>query len=123
MSYNIGDIGHGGIIFFVDSSGEHGLVAAETDQSSASWYFAKGDCSLLELNGFSDWFLPSKDQLGLMFTNLYRQGLGKFAGEKYWSSTEYDKHTHYAWDQYFVRGSQTACKKSFYRHVRAARAF
>ena len=33
--YSVGDMAHGGIIFYVDPSGEHGLVAAEFDLESA----------------------------------------------------------------------------------------
>ena len=34
--YEIGDIAHGGIVFWVDETGEHGLVAATVDQSVSS---------------------------------------------------------------------------------------
>jgi hypothetical protein len=37
--YSIGNIAHGGIIFLVDKSGLHGLVALEEDQSSEVTFF------------------------------------------------------------------------------------
>jgi hypothetical protein len=50
-SYSIGDFAYGGIVFYVDGSGQHGLVCAKTDASSGvRWYagthgftHAKGD--------------------------------------------------------------------------------
>lgn len=49
--YSIGDFAQGGIVFWLDESGQHGLVCAKTDQSSGvRWYAgtngntqAKGD--------------------------------------------------------------------------------
>lgn len=38
-TYAIGDFAYGGIVFWVDESGQHGLVCAKTDQStSIHWY-------------------------------------------------------------------------------------
>jgi len=40
-----------------------------------------------EVNGFVDWFLPSQDELELLYKNLYQKGKGGFKPEIYWSST------------------------------------
>lgn len=71
-----------------------------------------------------NWFLPSKDELGLIYTNLYNQPtpIGGFASSSYyWSSSENDAFT--AKRQYFQDGSWDSLGKYAGKHVRAVRAF
>ena len=42
----------------------------------------------LVLNGFSDWLLPSLDELAMIWSELASEGLGNFANHTYWSSTQ-----------------------------------
>ena len=42
------------------------------------------------LSTYSDWFLPSLDELQLMYDNLHVFTVGGFANLSYWSSTEYE---------------------------------
>ena len=78
-------------------------------------------CANLSLGGYSDWFLPSKDELNLMYTNLKVAGVGGFAEEGYWSSSEFSAYG--AWGQHINDGSQEASGKYGTYRVRAIRAF
>jgi len=42
---------------------------------------------LLNINGFTGWRLPTREELNLMYVNLKLQGLGSFKDDFYWSST------------------------------------
>lgn len=80
-------------------------------------------CDDLVLNGYDDWFLPSLDELDLMYENLHRKGLGGFVSSYYWSSSEVSSF--YAWYQDFGDGSQKGFGYGKFnsRYVRAVRAF
>jgi hypothetical protein len=45
-------------------------------------------CRDLYYGDYNDWFLPSEEELTLMYKNLAASGLGGFRNEPYWSSTE-----------------------------------
>jgi hypothetical protein len=77
-------------------------------------------CAAFEAGGFKDWFLPSKDELDLMYKNLESRGLGSF-NHWNWSSSEHNDR--YAWYQYFGDGSQTTNSKNGTNRIRAVRAF
>jgi len=69
--------------------------------------------------GKTDWFLPSKDELNLLY--LQRSAIGGFASGYYWSSSEGDWRN--AFVQYFRDGYQTDSNKSDPFYVRPVRAF
>lgn len=144
----------GGIIFYLDTSGLHGLVCAATDQGTMIGWGCPGAqipganssnigqgqkntndinqgcsdttkaayiCSNLLLNGYSDWFLPSKNELLLMYTNLKENNIGNFTNSTYWSSTE--MNSDFAWQVIFNNGISQGGSKSTKTSVRAVRAF
>ena len=99
---------------------KHGLIAAPSDQGTPAWgcegniilgadgtdigtgnqntidIIARCDtiviaarlCGNLVLGGYSDWYLPSKVELNKLYLN--RVAIGGFAGDLYWSSSEYN---------------------------------
>jgi hypothetical protein len=70
----------------------------------------------------SDWWLPNKSELGLMYTNLKLSGLGSFTGNYYWTSSEPDGSN--AWAQAFNDGSVNAnIGRSLSAYVRPIRGF
>ena len=70
------------------------------------------------LNGYTDWFLPSKDELNLLYQQ--KSVVGGFATNYYWSSSEGGSYD--AWYQYFGDGYQ-GYGKDLTLPVRAVRAF
>ena len=123
----IGVIYQGGVVFYLDGNGG-GLIAAPSNQSSGSnWYTAISLCSNLTLGGYSDWFLPSKYELNLMYLYIGQGNtgpggnVGNFSDNFYWSST--DDGVNYAWGQLFSNGFQGYYDKNSTGYVRAVRAF
>jgi hypothetical protein len=151
-AFAIGQSYGGGIIFWLDGTCEHGLIAATSDQSTgAEWgcdgYQISGTstaigtgqantaaivsgcsqagtaariCYDLVLNGYNDWFLPSKDELNQMY--LQKNEIGGFVSyHYYWSSS--GPYAYFAWGQYFSNGYQDSYDKYQPAFVRAVRAF
>ena len=110
-------IQRGGIVVYEKDG--HGLVAAPTDLGVMNWESAKTACDNLVLNGFSDWRLPSREELNSLYEN--RDKIGGFADGGHWSSTGYDNDS--AWRLYFGIGKQYYRDKSTKCSVRAVRAF
>ena len=110
---------HGGFVVFEENG--HGLVAAITDLGNMDWNSAKTACEELILNGYSDWHLPSKEELNSVYVNLKQFGVGGFANTSYWSSTEYNYYD--AKIRYFNNGEHDYYNKGSVCPVRAVRAF
>jgi hypothetical protein len=81
-------------------------------------YAAKICFDLVE-NGYSDWHLPSLDELNKLYIN--RASIGGFANDYYWSSSEFDYLD--AWILGFSNGLQVHDFKFNEFYVRAVRAF
>ena len=75
-------------------------------------------CGDLVLNGYSDWYLPSKDELHQLLTN--QTAIGYVTHSFYWSSSQYSNSLAW-WSSFdFNIGPQW---KNFIGSVRAVRAF
>ena len=130
----IGDTYQGGIVFFIDASGKHGLLAAPTDQSrSIVWFngsfldtgatsltdgslntgliisvngitseYAARACRDFRGGGFTDWYLPAKDELNMMYD--LKTVINNFGNNIYWSSSQYAVGE--IWVQDFETGQQ-----------------
>jgi hypothetical protein len=113
------------------------LIIAETEGDLAT--YAAGIAANLVIShlgvDYSDWYLPSKFELNLMWINLADSdgngsnsgvsdldNLGGFASYYYWSSLQ--SSDTFAWDQNFGNGRQTTeDSKAISLRVRAVRAF
>ena len=127
----IGDYHEGGIVFYIDESGEHGLVASVSNIGSFKWeptswgasswnnytyilgteiFFGFGESNTdniisqlpisnvqqsaaakanqHQFSGFNDWYLPSKEELELMYYHLNDENT--FSNGEYWTSSQYD---------------------------------
>ncbi len=97
----IGQSYGGGIIFYLDNTGQHGLICGPSDIAAKPWgcpgpcyslptTFGAGAqntttivslcsqqntaavaCDQYSINGYSDWYLPSHSELKLIWQNLY----------------------------------------------------
>jgi hypothetical protein len=76
-------------------------------------------CDELTEGSYSDWYLPSKDELNKLWLN--KVAIGGFSDYYYWSSSEGSAYL--AWVQNFSSGSQASGSKSSTARVRAVRAF
>jgi hypothetical protein len=174
--YIVGMHAEGGIVFYVDSTGQHGLVAAIEDLTEGAtdpyeygfngyeWgcyqqnidgaygtslgtgYLNTIDvvnqgCETeiggvtasqaaldAEVNGYSDWYLPSKDELYEMYNTIgngspegniggFESSLSPF----YWSSSEYNSND--SWGVDFNSGISYSSHKTGNDRVRVIRAF
>ena len=163
--YQIGDMVEGGIVFYVDATGAHGLVAAEedlegtyewgcygeyVDGADSQWIgsglqntmdIANQGCATqsggitaaqaaldAELNGYSDWYLPSQGELWEMYITIgsgsenYNMGGNTFY--YYWSSSESSYYSTSAYLVHLGDGTSNCWDKNItYPRVRVIRAF
>jgi len=106
-SYNTIQIGTG------KSNTSH-IIEVCSDENTAAQL-----CSKHSVNGYDDWFLPSKDELNILYLN--QSIVGGFGDAFYWSSSEYnDIQAHI---QYLTTGVQYFGGKTATGRVRAVREF
>ncbi len=106
------------IVSWLDNNTDdtYGDVSNKTDRAA---YL----CYELEYNGFSDWFLPSRDELAKMYENCLCSGFvcENNDGSLYWSSSEVNANA--SWVIHYLNGYQYGNDKDSLRRVRAIRSF
>jgi hypothetical protein len=95
-------------------------------------YPAAHFCKSLQIGGFDDWYLPSRDELAQLWRNLgprranapelFHEGAAEaFQTDWYWSSTESASYSGFAWGIDFYNGYQYDVIKDTNFGVRAVR--
>ena len=101
------------------------LIVAGCNEAS----FAAKICNDLVSGGQTDWFLPSRDELNMMYKNLYTNNQGNlYTNSIYWSSSEFSNDSAWTLGFGFYGGGQMGTGggptgKGGPRYVRAVRAF
>jgi len=139
----------GGIIFWLNTTKDRGLIADTADLRPAQWYngtitilagttesgklntqkivtaqgtsrnYAALECANSNRGGFTDWFLPSKEELNRLF--LQKKLVGGFASNDYWSSSLFLDG--YPFGQHFGTGHRNYNIENYFYFVRAIRSF
>ncbi|WP_415061773.1 DUF1566 domain-containing protein [Bdellovibrio sp.] len=95
-------------------------IVAITSSGQGGYHAAARYCDRLVYGGYSDWHLPNRYELNLMYTNKGSIP-GLDVGVWYWSSTEADSI--YSWVQRFSDGNQSVDGKGNNYLVRCVRRF
>ena len=82
---------------------------------------ASSVASNYQSGSFTDWFLPSLEELKKLHIN--KKLIGGFSDSYYWSSSTYDAKQEYAWYIDFNSGEESVIFRRHQFHVRAIRAF
>jgi hypothetical protein len=98
-------------------------------QAGTATSYAAGLARAYTGGEFGDWYLPSKDELYLMYNNIGKgagalspnYNIGSFADAIYWSSSEFGEYS--AYYQSFSNGGLNYGLKSSIFYVRAIRSF
>lgn len=94
-----------------------GLMVQKADLGSTNWSSAMTMCSNSTVGGYSDWRLPTLDELYVLYTN--RDFIGGFSNGCYWSSTTYSGDHQYV---DFSTGTTYGTSQVRTYHVRAVRS-
>lgn len=159
LKHHIGEFFGGGIIFYLEPDGEHGLIASLSDIiDNVTWSlnsdsteaistfngatntekivseqgegnYAAFYCDTLTTGSYSDWYLPSADELFLLFkvTYVINKNLSNDGNEDstpmglsdYWTSSQCNANEAFK----MTAGSIINTRKSSKASVRAIRAF
>jgi hypothetical protein len=94
-----------------------GLMVQTEDLGCVDWASAKLLCENSTVAGYSDWRLPTKEELATLFDN--REQIGGFVEERYWSSSV-NSNPYYV---DFSNGHTSTYSSSNHYNVRAVRTW
>ena len=119
--YNYGYTGSTGATGTAIGTGLSNTNTIINSQGATATNYAAGLARAYTGGGYTDWYLPSKDELNKLYLN--KTAIGGFGvGNTFWSSTENSEYT--AWYQSFFNGSQSNNgTKNNPSYVRAIRSF
>jgi hypothetical protein len=95
-NYTLGQELNGGYIVYIDSTGEHGLIAADIQgiQEAYNWFDALIYCANFSSNGYSDWRMGTLTEMRLIDVNqIYIPNFQNFV---HWTSTQSNLDDAYA---------------------------
>lgn len=98
--------------------GERTYRVAPTADVTMAWSDANSYCNNLTLYGYSDWRLPTLQELQFMCQN--KSSIGGFGSSAYWSSDYYNSYSHY-WVYFDISCSYNWCGNSTHSYVRPIR--
>ena len=117
--------GAAGLVYGTGKENTNDILNDCSDLNSAA-----DKCYKYSNSGYTDWFLPSKDELNYLYENLHKNNLGDFSNSmRYWSSSEYEyiesnNVFSFAHEQSFSTGQQYENgPKDFRGNVRPVRYF
>ena len=94
------------------------ILAAHCEAKTPGLSLAIDLVDAYSLNGYEDWFLPSQDELNVLYTE--KNVVGGFVNDGYyWSSSEISASQ--VWGQYFNTGYQGSYSKNGENRVRSIR--
>ncbi|MCF6279662.1 MAG: cadherin domain-containing protein [Flavobacteriaceae bacterium] len=128
IQWNDGPNTDTGAIATAIGTGQANTTAIVSSQGAGT--YAAQVCDDLSLNGFSDWFLPSQNELNEVYINKAIinatstvNGGTNFDIHWYWTSTQQDGNLNNAYYQFFGSGTQALNLKANSARVRAVRAW
>ena len=113
----------GGTIFFAEGNQ---YMECSGELGDDIWDRAITTAKNYQGGGFSNWHLPARNELDLMYKNLKKNGLGGLSKAYYWTSVDDSTTTSTSYSAYyqnFSNGYQGYQEKRYSCHVRAVRAY
>lgn len=96
-----------------------GIAVQKEDLGKGNWTTADAMCKNSTLGGYTDWRLPTKEELMVLYTN--RDKIGEFKEEIYWSSSIYRDYYDYHYTVDFRNGNLDYYYYSGSYRIRAVR--